>query len=723
MRTRWYFSGFLAFVFLASISSQVWADGFIIPEPPICDPFPCRTPIIPISSSQLAVKEHIVTVIIKDQLAITHVDQTFINTSDTTIEGIYLFPLPTDAVVQQFILWVDGKPVEGKVLSAEVAREIYEDIVRSRRDPALLEYIGRGAFKASIFPIPAGGERRIELEYTQALTSDNGLVAYTYPLNTEKFSALPLEKVSITVELETSNPIRAIYSPSHDVDVQKSGSSSAIASYEAADVKPDTDFTLYYSFGDDEAMHLFTYRDGRDPTDPDGFFVLLAAPRPDAVLERVEKDILLVMDRSGSMEGEKIQQTRSAAKYVLSHLGPGDRFHITTFSSGVDHFVEGMSPATDASQAEKWVDTLTAGGSTDINRALLEALQAMDSERPTYLLFLTDGQPTVGVRDIKQIIKNFSGVTHSNIRMFPFGVGYDVNTILLDTLSQDNHGASSYVKPGNALDQVLSGFYEKISTPVLTNLAIEIDGVSTYDMYPHPLPDLFQGSQLMITGRYRDGGKADIVLKGRSNDKQQTFRFPHMNFSEESSTIPGPESSLPRLWAARKIGTLLNQIRLEGNDRETVEQIVKLSIRYGIVTPYTSYLVTEPRVFGEAEQERLSQQTFGNMQAAPSAAPSGADAVRKAQEQNDLAQSAAAPVISQDNSQTIKTVGARTFVMKDGLWIETIYDPDKMTTKKVKFLSDEYFQLTNSRPDLSACFAIGTRVLVVDNGNAIEIVE
>jgi Ca-activated chloride channel family protein len=282
MHNRWFFSSFLAIVCLFSMTGQVLADGIIIPEPPMCDPFPCRQPVIPLSQSPLAVKQHIVTVKIKDQLAITHVDQVFINTGNNTVEGTYIFPLPADAVVQQFTLWVDGNPVEGKVLSAEKARQIYEDIIRSQRDPALLEYIGRGAFQASIFPIEAGGERRVGLEYTQALTADSGLVKYSYPLNTEKFSALPLEEVSVTIELETSAPIRAVYSPSHNVEVRQEGSNTAIASFEAKNIKPDADFDLFYSFGETEAMHLFTYRDGRDPADPDGFFLLLAAPAPSA---------------------------------------------------------------------------------------------------------------------------------------------------------------------------------------------------------------------------------------------------------------------------------------------------------------------------------------------------------------------------------------------------------------------------------------------------------
>jgi Ca-activated chloride channel family protein len=718
------FPGFLlAIIFILVKIVSVQADGIIIPEPPICDPGPCRTPVIPISQSPLAVKEHIVTVKIKDQLAVTHVDQTFVNIGNTTVEGTYIFPLPAGAVVQNFTLWVAGKPVEGKVLSAEEARQTYEDIVRSMRDPALLEYMDRGAVQASIFPIGPGESRRVELEYTQALTADAGLVKYSYPLNTEKFSAEPLEKVSVTVEIETGQPIRAVYSPSHEVDIQHTGKNNAVASYEASDVKPDTDFDLFYSFGEEEALHLFTYRDGHDPSDPDGFFLLLAAPRPDAKTEHTSKDILLVIDRSGSMEGEKIRQAKSAAKYVLSHLGEDDRFHITTFSSGVEQFAPGLSPAPDAEKAIDWVNSITAGGSTDINRALLDAAGAVDSERPAYVLFLTDGLPTVGTRDSQRIIANFTDVAGSNIRLFPFGVGYDVDTLLLDSLSQEHHGASTYVKPEEDLDRILSGFYEKISTPVLTDLSLEFSGISTYDVYPQPLPDLFQGSQLVVTGRYHDGGKADIRLKGKVNGKGQTFRYEDMAFTEESPSMRGPESSLPRLWAARKIGSLLNSIRLEGVEKETVDQIVKLSIRYGIITPYTSFLVTEQPALGAVEQERLSTQAFGEMKAAPAAPASGADAVQKAETQNHLAQSEAAPAISREAGQTVKTVGSHTFVLKDGIWTDTTYDPDTMTVKKVKFLSDEYFELSRSNSSLAACLSLGKQVLVVDGPSVIQITE
>jgi Ca-activated chloride channel homolog len=206
----------------------VSADGIIIPEPPPCRggdcppfPFPHPRPI-----SQLVIRYHHVDVKIEDQLAVTHVDQVFYNPNDWAVEGTYMFPLPLDAVVTQFILWVDGEPVEGKVLDAQEARRTYEEIVSSLRDPALLEYIGRGALQASIFPIPPKGERKIELQYTQALPADRGLINYVYPLNTEKFSALPLESVVVRVEIESSQPVRAVYSPSHPVNIDRQGETS-----------------------------------------------------------------------------------------------------------------------------------------------------------------------------------------------------------------------------------------------------------------------------------------------------------------------------------------------------------------------------------------------------------------------------------------------------------------------------------------------------------------
>jgi Ca-activated chloride channel family protein len=719
----------LAVLFVSGfLPKSARADGIIIPEPPICrgevcPPPPCPGPGLcppPTPSAQLAVRYHHVTVTVQDQVAITHIDQVFYNPNDWQVEGTYYFPLPKDATVSSFTLWVDGKPVQGQVLNAEQARHEYEDIVRSLRDPALLEYADRGAVRASIFPIPPGGERRIELEYAQALSADNGLVSYVYPLNTEKFSALPLDNVTVNVDIRSSRPIRAVYSPTHNIAVNRIDEFHVTAGYEASDVRPDNDFALYYSVGENEAFHLISTRDPRE-ADPDGYFLLLLAPRPDASAERLPKDVILVLDRSGSMEGEKFSQAQDALRYVLNHLNPEDRFNIITFSTGVEAYATSLRPAVDAKEALPWVDRLSAQGSTDINRALLEAVSMVDPERPAYLIFLTDGLPTEGEVDSQKILDNLTASAPDNLRLFAFGVGYDVDTFLLDSLSLAHHGASTYVQPGERLDETISGFYAKISTPVLTNLSLDFNGISTYDLYPSPLPDLFTGSQIIVVGRYRGGGTAEVNLSGEVHGQVQTFRFPEQRF--ESDTASNSQlSAIPRLWATRKIGYLLNQIRLQGPDQETVDQIVRLSIRFGIVTPYTSYLVSESAPLGAAEQDRIASEQYNQLQSMAPAPAYGQEAVEKAAGQGALADAEAPAAPLQDSGNTVRIVGSRTFVLSDGVWVDTGFDPERMPTIKVPFLSADYFALAGSRPMLADAFALGQRVIVLLDGKAYEVV-
>ena len=698
------------------------ADGIIIPEPPICDPGPCR----PVPLSQLEIRYHHVDVRIEDQVAVTHVDQVFYNPNDWTIEGTYMFPIPVGAAVTNFVLWIDGEPVEGKILNAEEARRTYEEIVREMQDPALLEYADRGAVQARIFPIDPGKECRIELEYTEVLQAENGLVRYLYPLNTEKFSTQPLEEVRISVDVKSNTPIRAAYSPSHPVAVSKDGDFHFTAGYEEANVRPDTDFALYFSVGESEAFHLLSFRDPNDPVDSDGFFLMLLAPRPDGAAQTFPKDVILVLDRSGSMEGEKFSQAQDALRYVLNHLNPEDRFNVISFSTGIETYANSLREASETNEALAWVDRLSAVGSTDINRALLEAAALADKERPTYVIFLTDGLPTEGVVESDQILNNFAAESRSNLRLFTFGVGYDVDTFLLDSLAQENHGTSIYVLPGEPLDEIVSAFYAKISTPVLTDLELDFGKLAIYDLYPSPLPDLFVGSQIVVVGRYREGGLADVTLTGVVNSRKESFNFPDQIFTEDSLNRQSETQNLgfiPRLWATRKIGYLLNQVRLQGAEQELIDQIVRLSIRYGIVTPYTSYLVTENAPLGAEEQERIARDEFLALEAAPAEPSFGREAVEKAAGQGEMADAEAVTASPAEVANAVRIVGSRTFVLADGVWVDTAFDPDLMKTLRVAFLSDDYFDLLGSNRDLAAAFALGSRVVALSDGIAYEVVD
>jgi Ca-activated chloride channel family protein len=694
------------------------ADGIIIPDPIPCDPMPCPGPI---PLEQLAIRYHHVTVTIRDQVAVTRVDQVFYNPNDWQIEGTYIFPIPVDAVVSNFILWIDGTAVEGQVLDATQARQTYESIVATMRDPALLEYVGQGAVQARIFPIPPYGERRIELEYTQALTAEGGLVRYVYPLNTERFSVLPLESVSISVNIESSVPIRATYSPSHDIAVTQESDTHVVAGYEDANVLPDTDFALYYSLGETQAFHVLSFRDPNDATDPDGYFMLMLAPGMEEDSQPIPKDLILVLDRSGSMDGEKFSQAQAALDFILSHLNADDRFNIISFSTGIERYGNALRPASDAENARTWVSGLQAEGSTDINRALLETVPMMDSERPTYLIFLTDGLPTEGVTDSQSILNNFAETAPEELRLFVFGVGYDVDTFLLDTLAQEHHGNSTYVLPEDRLDETLSSFYARVSTPVLTNLALDFGGLTVFDLYPFPLPDLFAGSQVVVVGRYRDGGRLDVTLSGEVNNQRREFSFSDQYFSEESPSDDILES-IPRLWATRKIGYLLNEIRLSGPNQELIDQVVRLSIRFGIVTPYTSYLVTEDMPLGAVEQQRIADEQYNLMMTATPAPASGQGAVQQASDQGAMAGANSASAPSAEVANRVQIVGARTFVLSEDVWIDTAFEPATMQSIPVAFLSDDYFALVAARPELANAFALGERVIAISDGVAYEVV-
>jgi len=697
------------------------ADGIIIPQPPIDHPIPWRE--VP-----LAIKYHRVDVTITDQVATTRVDQVFVNEASFPVEGTYIFPLPEDAAISSFDMWVDGQKLEGKLLGRDEARAIYEDIVRRQRDPALLEYVGRGAFQASIFPIPPGGERRIELSYTQVLPQADGLVHYRYPLNTEKFSSRPIGEVAVTVHLADKAPIRAIYSPSHTIQVVRDGDRRATASYEERDALPDRDFDLYYSLPTDAiSVNLLSDK----PFDEEGFFLLLVTPPVRAAGDAVvAKDVVLVLDTSGSMDGEKIQQAKAAAGYVLDHLGPDDRFNIVAFSTATRLYADRPVSLDQRAAGHEFIGSLTAQGSTDINRALLEALAGADPERPTVLIFLTDGLPTAGVVDPDRIVANVKAEASKSVRLFVFGVGNDVDTVLLDQLSSNQRGTSTYVRPGQNIEEEVSGFYAKVSVPVLVDVSLALAGVQVEDMYPYPLPDLFAGSQLVVVGRYRRGGTADLTLRGQVNQQPQAYTYRNLAFVER-----GGQEFIPRLWAQRKIGYLLTQIRLSGAKDELVKEVVALSTRYGIVTPYTSFLVQEPQMaLSQEGRDQLSRALQGapaptsSAAAAPAAAPlaggdrSGAQAVEKAMAAQSLAASeqAAAPA-SGDAAQLIRQVGDKTFLLNAGAWVDTGFDANTMQAEAVAFGSDAYFKLLAAHPELGPYLALGDRVTVLLDGKAYAI--
>jgi len=579
------------FLSLAAVVSQLNAAGIMIIEPPLSSP-PPRTRIMPTrpAHSPITLERQQVTASIDEQVARTTIEQVFHNPNSRQVEGTFLFPVPKGAQLDGFTLQINGQRKEAELLASGKAQKIYEDIVRSMKDPGLLQYAGRDLYKIRIFPFPARGNRTITLSYTQVLKSDSGIISYSAPLSAGRHSSTPPKSMSLEVQLRTKRDLKSIWSPSHDVNIKRQGRSADIA-FKLTNENSKSDFQLLYSADDSEVgASLLTHRIG----DQDGYFLLLLSPgsvtKKDTVMP---KDVTFVLDTSGSMAGEKIKQARKALAFCVENLNPEDRFEILRFATEVEPLFDGLAKANrqNRTRAERFIDDMKPIGSTAIDDALQQALSLRpdDSGRPYVVIFLTDGRPTIGVTREDEIVANVIRNNSNLTRIFTFGLGTDVNTHLLDRITGETRAFSQYVLPNEDLEVKLSSFFTRIKNPAMSDLKLAFpDEVRTSKSYPRDVPDLFKGDQLMVIGRYRGNAKGTLRLTGIVNGGKQSKDF-EVKFPKRS----GKHSFLPRLWATRRVGYLLDELRIHGQNPELKQEVTQLARQYGIVTPYTAYLIVE----------------------------------------------------------------------------------------------------------------------------------
>jgi uncharacterized protein YegL len=690
------------------LSGVTLADGFIIPRPPHPD-----TPPPP----NLSIKYHHVDIEIDNQVAQTAVDQIFTNNYHRDLEGTYIFPIPTDASISKFSMYMGGEEIKGKILDKNEARKIYQDIVRQRRDPALLEYFKDGMFKASVYPIPANGETRIKLDYSEVLGLNGGICGYRYTLATEKFSKDPLQSVKVTVKINSKTPIKSVYSPSHNVKVEKEDDHHARVTYVEENTRPDKDFFLYYTVSEEDiGFNLLPFED----EDHQGYFLAMISPQVEVAADRTSsKNIIFILDTSGSMKGEKIRQAKGALSFCLNSLNEGDRFNVIDFDDQVTTLQQGLVRAgrENIREALSFVDKREAEGGTNINDALLTGLkQIQRADGASFIIFLTDGLPTVGQTDINTILANVKGANRSSTRVFVFGVGYDVNTRLLDRLAQDNHATSDYVRPSEDIEVKVSGFFKKVSHPILTDIELSFGGLEVYDLYPKELPDIFKGSQLLVLGKYKGVGSSRATLSGSAQGTDRRFRY-EVDFASDPR-----HDFIPRLWATRRIGYLISELRLHGQNQELVDEVVRLSKKYGIITEYTSFLVDADYRLAAHELAPQATKKF----AESSVDMVGAGAVNRAKATKGQMGALQAPrgfVDAEGKEQRITRmtqIGNRTFFKKDELWVDSQYE-GKIEATKVKSLSEAYFKLLSRRPEIGRFLALGDEVIFLLQGKAVHI--
>jgi Ca-activated chloride channel homolog len=724
----------LLFLLFSWIPSAL-AQGILLPQEPPVMPFPHPLPgprTLP-GPHPLRVKSLTVDTRIQGQVATTRVTQVFFNDLSFVVDGTYFYPLPEDATFVDFATWDGDRKLRGEVLEKQEARNRYLAIVRKSWDPGLLEYAGANLFQARVFPVPARGEKRVEFAYSQILKADHGLVSYAYPLQSgTRANPQAIEKILLTVDIQSDQEIKAVYSPSHTVDIRREGERRAKLSSESSNLLPDRNFQLFYSLANaDFGLSLLTYRESAD----DGYFMILLAPKAEQRQSAViPKDILFVLDTSGSMQEKgKLDKALSALKFGVRSLNPGDRFNIITFSTETRKFRDGMIGLSEESKsaALAFIDLQSAAGGTNIYEALKEALAGFQAgDRPRYLVFLTDGLPTVGETDPGKILREATAGNPLKVRLFTFGVGYDVNTFLLDQLAARNYGAADYVSPDEDLEVKLSNSFARVSSPVMTGLELDLGAVHAYDVYPRQLPDLFRGSQITILGRYSGSGTYPLALKGKTQSEARTLRYEHNEFPEAGTTA----DFLPRLWAMRKVGYLLEQIRMSGESAELKNEIVRLAKKYGFVTPYTSYLAADEKdlVPGPIPvAQRMHLQMSASQDAIAGGPPGGvvggvvggAPSPREAVSASVALKAMKSADVAVGPATTgSKRVGSKTFTLKDNTWTDSAYSPDmKLPVVMLEFGSDALLKAISSDPQLGPYAALGKKVVVVHKGKIYRI--
>lgn len=709
---------------VACVSSPLPAQGWILPRP--CtnavhvapeDRMPifahdCRASLVRTRSD--------VRVELTDRVLRYEIEERFVNRGGTIAEADYLFPLPNNAAFQGLKLSINGELVAGETMAADTARRIYENIVRARRDPALVEWMGHGLLRARVFPIAPGEEKRIVVRFQSVAPREGDALRIDYfrggtrgPTTVQDGGAS-----SFTLRYLATGTLGTAYSPTHSLDfTQRDGRRIATVRGDARDVtilvpmrRPST-----------ASISMLPYAPGNE----DGFALVTITPPPMAREETTPRDVTLVLDVSGSMQGRKMEQARAAGRQLLATLRPQDRFRLVDFSSDVRTFQEGFTPATPENlrAANRYLDALEAQGGTNIEGALRAAIEAPTTAgRLPLILFMTDGEATIGERSAERLAAIAAEAATRGgpqRRIFTFGLGSDVNVSLLEQLSLQGRGTAEFVRPEESVERMVGVLARLLVDPVLTDVRVRVDGnVRLSKMLPSQPSDIFAERDLVVLARYSGSGPARITIEGQRRGEPVRWTT-DVTFPERERQNP----FVARLWAAQRVGFLSAEKRRNGGSRELDEEIRMLGERYGIPTEFTSYLVMEPSLVAQRDLSGAPPQL---RPVVTDARTERFEAARAASAQRSVVTLAVADsmarktVAARGDPTSIKRVDARTFVLRDGVWTDQRYGAG-MATTKIKPYSKAYFDLMNELPELRSVFALGDYVVVVGRDHAIAL--
>lgn len=782
----------LGLLAMGALPGSAAAQGRLItrpctpPPPPRCAPDTrCAVPLPVACGPTLVRLTSDVKIALANRVLRYEVTEVFKNTGSSVAEADYVFPLPAGAAFEDLKLAINGELVAGETMSADKARGIYEEIVRRQRDPALVEWMGSGMLRTRIFPIAPGEEKKVVVRYQGVAEREGDALRIDYRRGSDPNGSgtahggarprvIPAhdapggrdargeegEWSRVRFVYEPGSAYGEPYSPTHTLRSRDEG---RLRQVEARGSAGDVTILLPLRRANAAALSVLAHAPERGER---GFALITITP-PAANGGTLPRDVTFVVDVSGSMAGRKLEQARAAGLALLETLRPVDRFRVVDFSTDVRAFRDGWAHGTrdDLADARRYLQSLRAEGSTNISGALEEALRSARASgdrasRLPLVVFVTDGEPTVGERNADRIAELASRL-RGDARLFSVGVSADVNAALIEQLAVEGKGTAHFVRDSESVERTVGLLARRLSTPVLTNVRLRADGVRLSQVLPAGELDVFAGQDLVILARYDGDGLATLRLEGESVNGPVTWST-RASFPERSRENP----FVARLWASQRVGWLAAEKRKRGGTSEMDAEIKALGERYGIPTEFSSYLVVEPgmqvagaaggppvpapratgRGMGSVDStaparsvpmgvRRERRDAIANVAAPASVAGSAAAAAATNEARFEAARVAAAQRQAKSVAEmdaladereagagrgTVRQVGTRRLALVNGVWTDARFT-SVLRTVTVKPFSPAYFDLLQRLPELGPLFALGDRVVVAGRAVAVAI--
>ncbi len=676
-------------------------------------------------------------------LAVVAVSVELHNRSDRTAAAEMILPVPRGAVVRGFDFLGEGTEPSARLLPAEEARRSYNAIVARAIDPALLEFAGSAAIRTSVFPVPPHGAQALRITYEQLLEGDGSRFDLVLP----RSEAWRFGGPSIEVDIEVRGPaaVGSLWSPSHAITTSR-GADGALTARLApgAEEQPGSIRLCLLASGSGPGATLFAHP---DPLGDGGTFLLLGT-LPERARAPKRRELALVIDRSGSMAGEKFEQVRGAAIEALRSLRTDETFQLVVFSGSVDTFTDGAQAAEPAriEAACQWLLELKPGGGTNISDALATVLR--ETPDPVVLplvVLLTDGQPTVGLRDEAALTAAAQQLNVHGRRIHLLGVGHDVNAPLLDQLAHASAGTSQFAHPGEDAGAAFLHLASRLSLPRFTGIAIEaigadgaLDVAAIRERVPEVIEDAYEGEQTVLLGRYRKGAtRLGFRVAGELDGEPLISRF---EFDISGAALEN--AFVSRLWAQRRIAALVDHVRRQGAgtgaaaaiSAELVEEVRMLSQRWGILSEYTAFLALEGTDLANEMVNRtaLSSSLLNRAQRTRTGAAGVVQSVNQTRWRRghrvDRLNRFLDEQLRENTVTRVQHVGERAFFLRGGKWVDTrLFEGGANAVAQLQLLtsvpfgSDGYRDFTKwlDARGLAGVLALSGDVLVEVQGRAV----